>query len=142
MATSRERAAAAGQQLSAVEEALAAATSEARAAAEVAARARAQAEAAEALIAATNASAAAAARAMEAKLRVAESLLDDARKQAPGKRAAEEWSVRLPQPKPMADSLSNRHEAPVDEPRKVEVRVYHGDQPAEGGGGVPDGYGI
>ena len=157
MATSRERAAAAEQQLSAVEEALAAATSQARAAAEEAARAKAQAEAAEAVTAATTATAAAAARAMQAKLRVAESLLDDARKQMPDTRVAEEWHVRQPQPRAPGsnfvtrprpsptDSLSNRHGprhgAPAVEPRKVEVRVYHGDQPGEGGA-VPDGYGI
>ena len=145
------RAAAAEQQLTAVEEALAAATSQARAAAEEVARAKAQAEAAEAVTAATAATAAAAARAMQAKLRVAESLLNAARKQMPDTRVAEEWRVR--QPKPTApgsnfatrpsstDSLSSRHGAPVVEPRKVEVRVYHGDQPGEGGG-VPDGYGI
>ena len=147
------RAAAAEQQLTAVEEALAAATSQARAAAEEAARAKAQAEAAEAVTAATTATAAAAARAMQAKLRVAESLLDDARKQMPDTRVAEEWRVRQPQPRAPGsnfvtrprpsptDSLSNRHGAPAVEPRKVEVRVYHGDQPGEGGG-VPDGYGI
>ena len=48
---------------------------------------------------------------------------DDARKQTPGKRAAEEWSVRLPQPKPMTDSLADRHEELLRDDDPVEAKV-------------------